>query len=69
MIREPIESLSEQGPAAYHAPKFAGETTASGEPYDPDAFTAAHRRLPFDTHVRVVRIDGGEHLPGDTDQY
>lgn len=58
--KESHESLGEQGMAAYYAPRFAGETTASGEPYNPDAFTAAHPSLPFDTRVRVTRIDGGE---------
>lgn len=51
---------SEQGTASYYASKFAGKTTASGEPYDPNAFTAAHRTLPFDTRVRVTCIDSGE---------
>jgi rare lipoprotein A len=28
--------------------------TASGEPFNPDQFTAAHHTLPFGTRVRVV---------------
>jgi rare lipoprotein A len=46
---------NERGEASYYADKFAGRTTASGETYDPDAMTAAHRSLPFGTKVRVVR--------------
>lgn len=47
----------ERGEASYYADKFAGRTTASGETYDPDAMTAAHRSLPFGTMVRVVRVE------------
>jgi rare lipoprotein A len=31
-----------------------GSVTASGEPFDPDGLTAAHKTLPFDTRVRVT---------------
>lgn len=50
------------GTAAYYSDKLAGRKTASGQPYDPRAFTAAHRKLPFDTVVRVVRLDDGRHV-------
>jgi rare lipoprotein A len=45
------------GEASYYSDKLAGRSTASGEPYDPRAFTAAHRSLPFGTVVRVVRSE------------
>lgn len=48
-----------RGDATYYADKFAGRKTASGEVYDPGAFTAAHRKLPFGTVVRVKRTDNG----------
>lgn len=41
------------GLAAFYSPGYAGRT-ASGERYDPDKFTAAHRVLPFGTHLRVT---------------
>jgi rare lipoprotein A len=47
-----------RGEASYYADKFAGETTANGETFDPDALTAAHPNLPFDTVVRVTRVGG-----------
>jgi rare lipoprotein A len=31
--------------------------TASGEPMDPDALTAAHPSLPLGTQVRVVNVE------------
>jgi rare lipoprotein A len=46
------------GLASYYADSLAGRPTASGEPYDPGALTAAHRTLPFGTMVEVSRDDG-----------
>lgn len=45
------------GGASYYHDKFQGRPTASGEPYDRDGLTAAHRSLPFGTLVRVTRTD------------
>ncbi len=45
------------GEASYYHDKFQGRKTASGEAYDKDALTAAHRTLPFGTRLRVTRID------------
>jgi rare lipoprotein A len=50
----------QRGSASYYADKFAGRSTASGAPYEPRGFTAAHRSLPFGTVVRVTRLDGGQ---------
>jgi rare lipoprotein A len=47
------------GKAAFYSDALAGRRTASGEPYDPRALTAAHRSLPFGTRVRVVRPASG----------
>jgi len=52
--REPFE----HGKASYYADSLAGHKTASGERYDPRAFTAAHRTLPFGTWIVVSRSDG-----------
>jgi len=48
-----------EGKAAYYSDALAGRPTASGEPYDPAAFTAAHRTLPFGTVLRVVSGERG----------
>ena len=32
----------------------SGQGTASGEPFRPDSLTAAHRKLPFGTRVKVT---------------
>lgn len=45
------------GGASWYGERFHGRTTANGERFDMYTFTAAHRRLPFNTIVRVVRTD------------
>jgi rare lipoprotein A len=42
--------------ASYYASRFHGRTTASGDPYDENQLTAAHRTLPFGTRVRVTNL-------------
>ena len=44
----------ETGVASYYAKKFEGRRTASGDRYDGDRLTAAHRTLPFGTRIRVT---------------
>lgn len=58
----PTVGDEQTGEASYYADAFIGRTTASGERYDPDALTAAHRSLPFGTRVRVTRLEGGQSV-------
>lgn len=74
--RAPARSLdSFQGTASFYGAKFHGRKTASGEIFDMNKLTAAHRTLPFGTICRVtnllnkksviVRInDRGPFVPG-----
>jgi rare lipoprotein A len=48
----------EEGRASYYGRGFAGRKTASGERYDPNGLTAAHKTLPFGTRIRVSRPGG-----------
>lgn len=50
----------QSGTGSYYSDVFAGRSTASGAPYEPKGFTAAHRNLPFGTVLRVTRRDGGQ---------
>ena len=59
--------------ASYYGREFEGRPMASGEPFDADAFTAAHKRLPFGTklgvayggeYVQVTVTDRGPYAPG-----
>jgi rare lipoprotein A len=45
------------GEATWYGERHHGRTTASGEPFDMYAMTAAHKTLPFGTVVRVIRDD------------
>jgi rare lipoprotein A len=53
------DGWSEEGEASWYGPGFHGKRTASGEVYNMEAMTAAHRRLPFGTRVRVRNLDNG----------
>jgi rare lipoprotein A len=48
-----------EGEASYYSDGLAGHPTASGELYRPLGFTAAHRRLPLGTVLRVTGEGGG----------
>ena len=49
--------------ASWYGPGFHGRSTASGQPYDMYAATAAHPWLPFGSLVRVVNVATGQsHL-------
>lgn len=56
------ENWSEQGVASWYGPGFDGKRTASGEVYDMEEMTAAHRRLPFGTRVQVTNLDNGRRV-------
>ena len=51
-----------RGQATFYADRFHGRTTASGERFDQQAMTAAHRRLPFGTRVRVTNRNNGKSV-------
>ena len=50
----------QEGFATWYGAAFAGRRTASGEPFDPNRLTAAHRTLAFGTVVDVTRVDTGQ---------
>jgi rare lipoprotein A len=52
----------EEGVASFYADSLHGRPTANGETYDHQAYTAAHRSLPFDTRVKVTNLDNGRSV-------
>ena len=48
-----------EGEASYYGPGFDGKKTASGEIFNQNDFTCAHKKLPFGTILEVVRKDTG----------
>jgi rare lipoprotein A len=47
------------GTASWYGEAHHGKTTASGEPFDMHALTAAHRTLPLGTRVLVTNLGNG----------
>jgi len=54
--------FAETGKASFYAAKYQSRKTASGERYDQKAKTAAHRKLPFGTRVRVTNVKNGKSV-------
>ena len=52
----------ETGTASYYGTKHHGNKTASGEPFNQHALTAAHRQLPFGTQVKVTNLDNDKSV-------
>jgi rare lipoprotein A len=50
---------AEVGVASWYGPDFHGRPTSSREIYDMHDMTAAHRTLPFGTHVMVTNLANG----------
>ena len=57
-----ISMANEEGAASYYADSLHGNLTASGEPYDRNEMTAAHRTLAFGTMVRVTNLDNDKSV-------
>jgi rare lipoprotein A len=50
------------GAASWYGPGFHGKKTANGERFNTNALTAAHKTLPFGTHVRVKNERTGKSV-------
>jgi rare lipoprotein A len=48
--------------ASYYADKFNGKKTSSGRRFDNAKLTAAHKKLPFGTKVRVTNEKNGKSV-------
>jgi len=51
-----------EGLASYYGAAFRGHRTASGERFDPDQLTAAHRTFAFGTCLRVENEENGRSV-------
>lgn len=52
-------NYDERGLASWYGPGFDGRPTASGERFDQDALTAAHKTLPLPGLVEVTNLSNG----------
>lgn len=53
---------SYRGMASFYGYDGSGNKTASGERFNPEKMTAAHRSLPFGTKVRVTNVNNGRSV-------
>ena len=53
---------TQTGLASYYADRYHNKRTASGEPYQKSANTAAHMTLPFGAMVRVTNLANGKSV-------
>jgi rare lipoprotein A len=60
VARTPRIGLTETGIASWYGHPYHGRRAASGEVYDMEKMTAAHRTLAFGTSVRVRNLDNGK---------
>jgi rare lipoprotein A len=60
LVASPAVALAQSGIASVYA--YKGGRTASGERTSAGALTAAHRTLPFGTHVRVINKRNGKSV-------
>lgn len=50
------KQYSKVGSASYYHKKFVGKKTSSGEAYDPNRYTAAHKTLPINSYALVTNM-------------
>lgn len=55
-------AYSEVGEASWYGPGFHGKKTASGEIYNQNALTAAHRTLPLPSYVEVINLSNNRRV-------
>jgi rare lipoprotein A len=55
-------TYQDTGLASWYGEELSGNRTASGEAFDPDAMTAAHRSLPLGSFVEVTSVETGRSI-------
>ena len=61
-VMDSSRGYRERGVASWYGQKFHGRPTASREPYDMYAMTAAHKSLPLPTYVEVRNLKNGRRI-------
>lgn len=61
-VLEVFKPYKKQAHASYYADKFTGKKTSSGSRFDNNKYTAAHKKLPFGTKVRVTNEVNGKSV-------
>lgn len=53
---------SGSGNASWYGDEFTGKKTSSGEVFDPNSYTAAHKTLPFNTKLKVTNLKNNKSV-------
>ncbi len=61
-VMDTSEGYEEEGIASWYGPGFHGRRTSSGDTYDQNAMTAAHKVLPLPTYVEVTNLENGRRV-------
>ncbi len=56
------KTFVEEGIASFYAKKFHGRKTASGEIFNQNALTCAHKTLPFGTKLLITKLENGDSV-------
>jgi rare lipoprotein A len=64
ILKASVESVrhTETGFASYYSDTFQGRRTASGERYNKNSLTAAHKRYPFGTRLRITNMKNNKSV-------
>ncbi|NJL15353.1 MAG: septal ring lytic transglycosylase RlpA family protein [Microscillaceae bacterium] len=62
VVKDEVPAGTLTGIASYYGEEFHGRKTASGEVFDKDKLTAAHKTLPFQTQVEVTNLKNGKKV-------
>lgn len=57
-----LKAFKTKAHASYYANKFNGKRTSSGTRFDNNKYTAAHRKLPFGTKLKITNEENGKSV-------
>lgn len=57
-----VRKFTQTGIASWYGRQFHGRKTASGDTFDMNELTAAHRSLPLNCYIRVTNKDNGKSV-------
>jgi rare lipoprotein A len=61
-VEDVVSSWAQSGRVSWYGPGFHGRRTASGEIFNTNDFTMAHRSLRLGSRVRVTNLDNGRSV-------
>ncbi len=62
LLTSVVLSQDQEGEASWYGEQFQGKTTASGERFNMNDYTAAHREYEFGTKVRVTNLENNKSV-------